>query len=98
MARVVLSARAFGDLERIFEFIAVSDPVRAQEAVQTIRDAVLILEPHPMMGRLVEEGRRELVMGRGADAYLALYRGVPAVEVVIVLAVRNAREAGYQGE
>ena len=98
MARVVLSARAFGDLERILEFIAASDPGRAQEAVHKIRDAVLILEQHPMLGRQVEEGRRELVMGRGSDAYPAFYRWVPAGEVILVLAVRNAREAGYQGE
>lgn len=98
MARVVLSALAFDDLERIFEFIATSDPDRALDAVRRIRDAVLILEQHPMIGRQVEEGRRELVMGRGSEAYLALYRWLPATEVVLVLAVRNAREAGYQGE
>lgn len=51
-----------------------------------------------MIGRQVEDGRRALVMGRGAEAYLALYRWVPAAEVVLVLAVRNALEAGYQGE
>jgi hypothetical protein len=31
------------------------------------------------------------------EAYLALYRWMPAMNVVLVLAVRNAREAGYQG-
>jgi plasmid stabilization system protein ParE len=97
MARLVLSARAFADLERIFEFVAVSHPDRAIETVHRIRDGVLILEQHPMMGRQVEDGRRELVMGRGVEAYLALYRWMPAMNVVLVLAVRNAREAGYQG-
>jgi len=46
---------------------------------------VQILEQHPMMGRQVEDGRREPVMGRGTEAYREPYRWVPAVEVVIVL-------------
>lgn len=98
MARVVLTARAFADLECIFEFIAASDADRALGTLSRLRDAVLIPEEHPMIGRHVEDGRRELVMGRGAEACLALYRWVPAAEVVLVLAVRNALEAGYQGE
>lgn len=98
MAQARLSARAFDDLERIFDFIATTDPVRAPETVHRIRDAVSILEQHPLIGRQVEEGRRELVMGRGAEAYLALYRWIPAADTVLVLAVRHAREAGYQGE
>ncbi len=50
MARVVLSARAFADLERIFEFIASTDPEPALEALHAIRDGVLILERHPLIG------------------------------------------------
>lgn len=95
MAKVRLSARGFDDLERIFDFVAQDDPQRALETVHRIRDAILILEQHPLIGRQVEEGRRELVMGRGVHAYLALYRWMPAVDSVFVLAVRNAREAGY---
>ncbi len=94
MAKVRLSARAFDDLERIFDFVAQDDPQRALETVHRIRAAILILEQHPLIGRQVEEGRRELVMGRGVHAYLALYRWMPAADSVFVLAVRNAREAG----
>jgi len=96
VAKVRLSARAFDDLERIFEFIAQNDPERALETVRRIREGVLILEQHPLIGRQVEDGRRELVMGRGMYAYLALYRWLPSADSALVLAVRNAREAGYR--
>ena len=96
MGQVRLSARALDDLERIFEFVAQTDPRRALQIVQRIRQGVLILERHPLIGRRVEEGRRELVMGRGASAYLVLYRWYPLMDTALVLAVRNAREAGYR--
>lgn len=95
MAQVKLSARAFADLERIFEFLAQVDPMRAQQTVRRIRDAVMILEEHPLIGRSAEDGRRELVIGRRANAYVAMYRWLPASDTVLVLAVRHAREAGY---
>ena len=95
MAQVRLSARAFADLERIFEYIAEVDPLRARRTVQRIRDAVLILEDHPFIGRPAEEGRRELVMGRRSEAYVALYRWLPADDTALILAFRHSREAGY---
>ena len=96
MAQVRLSARAFSDLERIFEFIADRDPARALPTVQRIREAVMILERHPLIGRPVEEGRRELVMAHGRGTYVALYRWFPAEEGVLVLAVRHGCEAGHE--
>ena len=96
MAQVRLSARAFSDLERIFEFIADRDPARALQTVERIREAVMILERHPLIGRPVEEGRRELVMAHGRGTYVALYRWLPADESVLVLAIRHGREAGHE--
>ena len=96
MAQVRLSARAFSDLERIFEFIADRDSAQALQTVQRIREAVMILERHPLIGRPVEEGRRELVMAHGRGTYVALYRWFPAEEGVLVLAVRHGREAGHE--
>jgi plasmid stabilization system protein ParE len=98
MAKVRLSARAFAHLERIFEFIAEHDPARALQTVQRIREAVMLLERHPLIGRPAEDGRRELVIGHGRGTYVALYRWFPADESVLVLAIRHAREAGYEGQ
>ena len=56
----------------------------------------MILERHLMLRRVVEQGRRELVIGRGRDCYLALYRWLTGDGIVLVLAVRDARQAGYR--
>ena len=95
MATVRLTARAFRHLEEIFDFVASTDPNRALETVEQIREAVLILERHPLMGREVEDGRRELIVSRGRRAHMVLYRWHFAVETILVLAIRNARQAGY---
>lgn len=98
MATVRLTARAFAHLEQIFEFIAETDAARALKTIQRIREAVLILEHHPLIGRPVEDGRRELIVSRGNAAHVVLYRWRPADETVLILAVRDARQAGYLPE
>lgn len=95
MATIKLTARAFSHLEKIFEFIAEQDPKRALDTIGRVREGIMILERHPLMGRVVEEGRRELVVSRGRTAHLVLYRWLPNDDVVLVLAIRDARQAGY---
>ena len=98
MATVKLTARAFAHLEQIFEFIAENDAARALKTIERIREGVLILERHPLIGRPVEDGRRELIVSRGHSAHVVLYRWLPADETVLILAVRDARQAGYLPE
>lgn len=98
MATLRLTAHAVAHLEPIFEFIAERDPARALTVVQLIREAVMILERHPLIGRPAEAGRRELVMSRGRTGYVALYRWIPADETVLILAIRDARQAGHSIE
>ncbi len=95
MASVRLTSAAFADLERIFEFHASSDPRRASAAIASIRAAVEILGEHLLIGRVADEGRRELVISRGKSAYVALYRWRPDLDAVLILRVRAAREAGF---
>jgi plasmid stabilization system protein ParE len=95
MATLRLSSQAVAHLERIFEFIAAQDSHRALQTVQRIREAVMVLEAHPLMGRPGKDGLRELVISHGRSANLALYRWDPMKERVTVLGIRGAREAGY---
>jgi plasmid stabilization system protein ParE len=95
MARVEVSTRALRDLERLFDFLAQDDPVRARTQLLSVRRAFELLGDHPHLGRPAEEGRRELLLSRGRDGYAALYRWFPAQEVVMILAVKHQREAGY---
>jgi toxin ParE1/3/4 len=95
MARVEVAARALQDLDRLFEHIARENPVRARTQMLSVRGAFALLADHPHLGRTVEDGRRELVLSRGSDGYIALYRWLPVDQVVLILAVRHQREAGF---
>jgi len=96
VARVVYSAAALRDLERIVEFLLDTSPESVEQAVAQIADAVEILASHPRIGRRVQGALRELVITHGASGYLALYRFDRAKAVVRVLHGRHQREAGYQ--
>lgn len=98
MARVEITERALADLERLFDFIAADDPERARARLLSVRNAFALLADHPLLGRIAEDGRRELVLARGRHGYIAKYRWLPAHEVVLILAVRHQLEAGYWEE
>lgn len=53
------------------------------------------LREHPLIGRPVHAGLRELVVGRGPSGYVVLYRHVPPIDTAFVLAVRSQCEPGY---
>lgn len=96
MTDLVYARRAVEDLERLGDFLLESDPIAAEETVALIFDALEILTRHPEIGRKVHFGHRELVISRGRTGYLALYRFLPALDRIVVLAVRHQREAGYR--
>ena len=98
MARVEIAEQALADFERLFEFIALHDPHRARAQLTSVRRALELLADHPLLGRVAEDGRRELVLSRGRYGYVAKCRWLPADEVVLVLAVRHQLEAGYSDE
>jgi len=95
MARVQISSRALADLERLFDFIAEEDPRRAADQLISGRKAFELLAEHPLLGRSVEDGRRELILSRGRHGYIAKYRWLPADDAILILAVRHQSEAGY---
>lgn len=94
MAQIVYSRRAFQELQRIIDFLLEKEPGVAKRAARRIREAVSILEQHPLIGREVEEGLRELVISRGRTGFVALYRWLEREEVLLVLSLRHQREAG----
>lgn len=96
MTRVTYSPRASLDLERLYDFVAREDPQAASASVEAIMHGVLVLERHPLMGRLAEEGMRELVISHGRTGYVALYDHLAPIDTVVILALRHQREAGYQ--
>jgi len=95
VAKVVYSAEALADLERIIDFPLEASPDAAEKALAQIRSAITILASHPHIGRRVDGYRRELVITYGASGYLALYRHDARLDITRVLRVKHQREAGY---
>ena len=95
MATVRFSERALADLERLFDFLAATDPPLASSAIDRIAEATRILEQHPLIGRPVRGELRELVISSGRTGYVALYRLQCGLDDVQILAVRHQREAGF---
>jgi plasmid stabilization system protein ParE len=95
LARLIYSARALADLERLADVLADRDPAAAAATIGLIEEAVAILARHPLIGRPVEAGLCELVISRGRTGYLALYSFEATHDVALILALRHQREAGY---
>lgn len=95
MAKVIYSAAALEDLERLTEFLLDEFPGRAFETIGLITGAVTMLEFHPFIGHPLRDGLRELVISRGRSGYLAMYSLEDNGEVVLILRIRHQRESGY---
>ena len=95
MARIELLPEVGDDPDRIFDHLGEHDvdnvPVRIREIIQ----ALAVLEQNPLIGRRVVDENRELVIGRQARGYVALYRYLEEIDTVFVLALRSQREAGF---
>ena len=95
MAKVIYSGQALTNLDRLTDFLLEADPAAALETTALIMEAVEVLANHPLIGRPVEEGLRELLISRGQSGYVALYSYEEAEDSVLLLAIRHQREAGY---
>ena len=95
MPGLQFAPRAFDDLDRLTAFLLEDAPELAAETVPLIVGALRILQDHPLVGRPVEAGLRELLISRGRTGYVALYRYNPATDVVLVLRIRHQRELGF---
>jgi plasmid stabilization system protein ParE len=95
MTRWLVSVDASHDLEELVEFLLAHRTEYAVETIDLILNALNILEQHPEIGRLVQHNFRELIISRGKTGYVALYEYDKDSDVVLVLAIRHQREAGY---
>jgi addiction module RelE/StbE family toxin len=95
LAELIYSSRALSDLDLLTDFLREADPSSAPATAELIIEAVDVLENHPLIGRPVEDGLRELLISRGKSGYVALYSYEEAEDVVLILAIRHQREAGY---
>ncbi len=97
MSRVVITEQAALGLERCRQFLAEKNPGAARRAAQAIARRFAQLESDPELGRPSDDvpELRELLIAFGDSGYVALYRYEPEDDVVVVLAFRHQKEAGY---
>ena len=98
MSRIELAPEVGEDLERILAHLAEYDVENTASRIQGIIEAISVLEHNPLIGRPAANGKRELVIGRSTRGYVALYRYVPEIDTVFVLALKSQRAAGYARE
>jgi toxin ParE1/3/4 len=96
MARLELAPEVLDDFDRFFDHLQAFEVEDIPQRIREILDALQILTHSPLIGRKVRGGLRELVIGQDARGYIALYRYIPGIETVFVLAVRSQREEGVK--
>ena len=95
MSAIELAAEVGEDFDRILNHLAEYQVENAALRIHEIIAAIDVLEHNPLIGRPVKNDKRELVIGRRAQGYIAWYRYVVELDTVFVLALRSQREAGY---
>jgi toxin ParE1/3/4 len=87
---IIWSPRAMAELEAEAAWIAKERPRAAEQIIERIRSATLVLADHPLAGKPLREyprhGARELVVA----PYRVIY--VPTGEDVQVVTVKHSRE------
>ncbi len=96
MTRIELAPEVLDNFDRLYDHTAQQDPGSALQRIGDIVDAIQILTHSPLMGRPVQDGKRELIIGRASRRYVALYRYMEAMDTVLVLALRSQREVGFK--
>ena len=97
MSRIELAPEVGDDFDRILDHLDLYQVENPVLRIREIIEAINVLEHNPLIGRPANNDKRELVIGRRAHGYVALYRYVVELDTVFVLAVRSQREAGYAG-
>jgi len=92
LTRLLLAPAAWRDVERLARFLLESDPLAAAATAELLVSGLSILRDHPLAGRRVEHGLRELIISRGRTGYVALYRYDSASDTALVLTLRHQRE------
>ncbi|MCK0743707.1 type II toxin-antitoxin system RelE/ParE family toxin [Chromohalobacter nigrandesensis] len=96
MPQVIFAPAAISDLERLRDFLRPKNPAAAERTAEAILQGVQALGEHPHIGRPIDdlpEAYRDWLIDFGDSGYIARYR-VDA-DTVVVLAIRQQKEAGF---
>ena len=90
MAKVVLADGAIADIADIMSWISDDNPRAALRIAERLMDTAGRLDLYPQRGRLIDAGRREIVV---VTPYLIRYR-IDGHQVTILEVRHSAREPG----
>lgn len=96
MARIEFQSRVAEDLERIADHLERYEINDIASRLAAMVQAVSVLETNPLIGRPASNGKMELVIGENSNGYVAKYRYLEALDIVLIIAIRAQREAGYR--
>jgi plasmid stabilization system protein ParE len=91
LAKVKYAPDALLDFDRLAAFLPESgaDPDASLDALV---DGIAVLARHPLIGRKLTRGLRELIVSFGSTGYIVLYDFAEAEDAVRVFAIRHQRE------
>jgi toxin ParE1/3/4 len=95
VTRVQLAPGVIEDLDRIVSHLQGHEIDGAEERAGEIISAFDVLADNPLIGRPAGVEKRELLIGRGSHGYIAIYRYLSLIDMVLILAIRAQREGGY---
>lgn len=95
MTRVRLTPGVIEDLDRIVDHLHRHEIDGAEARAGEIISAFDVLAENPLIGRPAGDDKCELLIGRGARGYIALYRYLPLIDIALILTIRAQREGGY---
>ncbi len=96
MSRIELAPEASEDFDRMLEHLYRYEVTDASARIEEIIHGITVLQYNPLVGRSARGDLPELIIGRQSLGYVALYRYIPEIDTVFVLARRSQREAGHK--
>ncbi|MES2161078.1 MAG: type II toxin-antitoxin system RelE/ParE family toxin [Pseudomonadota bacterium] len=92
MARVELMPKAIDDLDRILDFLVQNKTPNAPAKIQEIQQSINVLQLTPLIGHVLHDNKRELVIGKRKHGHIAIYRYLADIDTVFVLTIQSQRQ------
>lgn len=100
MSQIKYSEQAEFDLIRLADFMAQLNPDFRTIVLQTIYNGISRLADFPRMYSVSPDERfkeyREIKIPFGNGTYLAIYRYVEAIDLVVIVAIKHSLEETYR--
>jgi plasmid stabilization system protein ParE len=94
--KLIVSAAALSDLERLQVFLRDKNPTAAQRVVTLLGSAMQSLDAFPHRGLPAGvPGVRELIVPFGQSAYVLRYAFLPSTGEIVILRIWHGREGRW---